>query len=355
MSRQYRKIVLHVGDMKTGSTSIQAALAGGSFPETGLSLHYPGNKLNHNFLRQAMRTMTDAPRPMVAELRNQMRTHSADVCVISAELLSLGEPEVIRHEFEAYFADLADDYEVLHYIRPHIEAVVSRYSEAVKIGLSAGSLDAHIDAAIESDDYYHARRLDAWRGAFGARYHVRPMIRSELVRGDVVADFFEALLGQLPANWETPPSNNESLPAEALALLQQIQTSAQHLPQALRSPLGREFGRIYNETVGKRARSRVQVSTEQAQRLAAAFTDDARELDLRHFPGRAMFGTALENNRKAAAERQSDGDTAAFSPGDVMEIMTRLLVYLSEHVDAAAVGRALHRSRTARLAAGKAG
>lgn len=350
MGRKFRQIVLHVGDMKTGSTSIQAALAGGNYPDTGLRLCYPCTGLNHNFLRGAMRMASTAPRPMVAELRKLMQAQTADICVLSAELLSLGDPAVIRQEFETRLADMADDFVVIHYIRPHIESVVSRYAEAVKIGQSTGSLEAHVAKAIASGDFHHARRADAWQAAFGTRYRLRPLIRSELARGDVVADFFQTILGPLPADWATPPSNNESLPAEALALLAQIQSSAQHLPQTLRSPLGREFGRIYNETVGQAAKARIRIPADQARLLAAAFAEDARELDQRHFGARPLFGTALERNLRAATEQDN---TPAQSSADVMQIMTRLLIHLSEHIDAAAAGKALKRSRIARLAAGK--
>ena len=49
MSRPPRKLILHIGHRKTGSTSIQAALATGRIEVDGQKPLYPA-RLNHNYL-----------------------------------------------------------------------------------------------------------------------------------------------------------------------------------------------------------------------------------------------------------------------------------------------------------------
>lgn len=354
MNRPFRKIILHVGDMKTGSTSIQAALAGGDVPDVGVSIAYPGRRLNHNFMKVPLTTHAKGRRPRLDEFRETVRAERADLCVISAELLSLGDPQILREVFEAYLADLADDYAVLHYFRPHIEGVISRHAEDIKIGKAAETLEDHINHAIDSGRYHHASRIKRWQDVFGSRYQYRPMIRAELARQDVVADFFTTILGPLPDTWKPRATVNESLPSEALEVLRLLQSHTTGLPQEFRSTLGREFARLHAEVCGRRPACKPQVPAALARRMAIAFEGDARQMDALHFGGRPLYEPALRRAVTAAEEAEAQDGSAPAQPSvrEVAELLSRLVAHVAAHTDARALGIALRDSRIDRLARG---
>jgi hypothetical protein len=354
MVKHFRTIVLHVGDMKTGSTSIQAALAGGNVPDVGISLAYPGSGLNHNIMKGPLTTRVTGRRPRLEEFRETVASHSADLCVISAELLSLGDPQILREVFEAYLADLAETYVVLHYFRPHYEAVVSRYAEDIKIGRAADTFEEHVRQSIDSGLYHHAARIAQWQGVFGARYRYRPMIRAELARQDAVADFFTTILGPLPDTWQPPPTINESLPPEALEILRLLQRHTTELPQEFRSTLGREFARLHSEVCGKRSTARLPVPASAARLMEAAFEADAAQMDKAFFGGRPLYLPALRRSVETAEPDCASAPPQHSGP-EIAELLSRLVAHVAAHTDARALGFAMRDSRTSRLARGMSG
>jgi hypothetical protein len=350
MSPRFEKLIIHVGDMKTGTTSIQAALAARNVPDVGLSVVYPGGALNHNELAQALANPAGTEiRPRIAKLREMIeKAPDGDICIISAENLCDGSPAVIAKEIDRWLSDLARDVTVIHYVRPHFGYLTSRYIEAVKTGTSVGSFDAWTAMMIEKDMHKAAPRVDEWRGAMQGRYIARAFVRSELVRGDAVADFFTQVLGPLPDQWTAPKGNNEALPVEALDALMELQSKFCRLPQVFRSAFGRHFAMVYSDMFGGRPATKLMPSAELAETIHAACADDADRLDRELSSGSALFRNDLDSCL------ESSGDASAYSgkpltTDELAELSGRLFAEMAEALGAKECGAALHSRRSARL------
>lgn len=347
---RFKTLLFHVGDMKTGTTSIQAALAAGNTP-SGKSISYPGSALNHNQLAPALAKPSDTIRPRVAKLRKLIEAaSSAEICIISAENLSHASPRLIAHEMNRWLSDIAEEIRIVQYVRPHISYLTSRYVEAVKTGAHSGTLEAWADRMIDSQMILAASRASEWREAFGSKYAIRPFIRSELKRGDVVGDFFHTVLETLPSDWVSPVSTNEALPVEAVEALKQLHASIGPQPAAFKNTVGRHFALVYGNMFDVQKGTKVRPSESLARKIFAACAVDAERLDAEQFDGRNVFRSALEADLMSACSHH-DIRPPSMSASDVMQVMGRVVAEIAATGDAAATGSILHQRRSHALIA----
>lgn len=350
MARKFRTLVVHVGDMKTGTTSIQAALAAGNIPDVGRKVIYPGDALNHNDLSPALAAPPGRGKKETAELRNLIEAQEdADICIISAEALSRAMPARVARRIETNLAEFADEIRVLHYVRPHFGFILSRYVEAVKNGVHIGDLESWVDRLIEAKRHLTYDRVSRWHNAFGDAYAVRPFIRSELTRGDAIADFYTQVFGELPEDWVIPPSTNETLPQMAVQMLLKFQQQID-VPDAIRSPLGRQFAMRFNEMFGGRFRDKVEASAEIAQRIHDACADDAAALDRDYFGGRPLFAGHLDRDLDLALKGRP-ATIEEISPDDMIRLLGQLITDITKGVNGPRVGERLHGLRSQELVA----
>lgn len=350
------RLIVHVGDMKTGTTSIQAALAAGNIPNVGPTVAYPGEVLNHNDDAPALaKASVDRIKPRVERLRRMIAESApADICILSAESLSNGDPAIILSEIQRWLVDLVDDLGVIQYARPHFGYLTARYVEAVKTGAHDGSLDEWVERMIAEGRHRICRRADLWASALGENFTIRPFLRSELARGDVVADFFRSVLGDLPDDWTPPPAANESLPPDAVAALKILHRQTATLPRSFRAPLGRQFATLHAEMFGHRTAAKVMPSPDLARRIHDACAEDAEQLDARHFGGRSLMRQALDRDLQDCLTR-NQVETGALTAAEMMELMGRLTCDLAQQVDdVEKAGSKLHRSRQITLTAAAA-
>ena len=89
--------------------------------------------------------------------------------------------------------DLAElDTQVIFYVRPYSEWVLSSYNFAVRTGCNAKDIDAYLSDT--SRDVSFWPMLDIWGEALGwERIRVRSLHPADLKDGDLVADFLAAL------------------------------------------------------------------------------------------------------------------------------------------------------------------
>jgi hypothetical protein len=299
----YMKLVVHIGDIKTGSTSIQTALAARMIPQTGQSLHYPCDTLNHNFLEPLFRTHPTVDSPQIKKIRKSMKKNaSADVCVISAERFSTLTPHVMERTLSNCFGDMVSAISILHYIRPHFGRAVSAYAEQVKIGASKLSLSEFLDKAIKEKRFHSATRIRKWREVFGPAYSVRVMSKNTMINQDVVADFFSAVLGKLPPGWSSPSQVNASLCAEGTEYVKALQSQLDGRLAALRHAVGYEFEYLYNKATPAAHRSRLSMNGAMATTFYDSHVNDAIEVDRRL--GISVMKTELDRDYQNAISRQ---------------------------------------------------
>lgn len=297
------RLIFHVGDIKSATTSVQVTLAADRQPRTasGGKVFYPAKGLNHNYLEQPLRERNGPHTPPMAWLRQRMIAAApVETCVISGERLSVIAPAKLKASIEESFGDLAREITVLHYIRPHVDRLLSAYAERVKIGAETRSLTDFLREETASQRFYQHQRLSRWRKVFGKAYILRAILPARLERGDPVVDFFHTVSGSVPADWQPPTPSNESLSAAGLAQVARMQAELKDMPAALRHALGYEFAWLYGQQPDAAPSGRIGFDAAMAAELRAAYGADARALDADLFSGEDLFVPALETSIQRA-------------------------------------------------------
>lgn len=299
-----KEIVFHLGDPKTGTTSIQEVLATGNWRSDGADLLYTA-PINHLPLAATLHDPAQFSRraERFTRLRRELEASGAETAVISAELFDIVDPALLRETLERYLPDHAGRVRLVAYVRPHAERLVSAYAERVKQGIFHKSLEAFHQQMKRQRRLFYAPRCSAWRDVFGARYSLRPMIRAYLKNGDVVQDFMDIVLRGRPFTIPRPVAHNESLTLADLAMLRALRLPAGAPPALVRArqSLGWNFARELAQRPPA-GRSRLRLHKALAADVIATYRGDARAVDAAFFGDRAVLGAALE----AAAESAVD-------------------------------------------------
>ncbi|WOJ93439.1 hypothetical protein R0135_16885 [Congregibacter variabilis] len=191
-----RKLLLHIGRHKTGTTSIQSFLQqnraallakhGYFVPQSGrikdghAALAHPLQPRNAD----ARKDIED-PRliPSFVELKKELALQDPDnTAVISSEGFQNCKPELVREAFSDY------DVSVIVYLRNQLDYLASSYAQRVQATSYTGSLqDFYDDVYLKGNNY--ARFLQGWNHEFPDEFLVR-----RYSSHDIVNDFLEHAL-----------------------------------------------------------------------------------------------------------------------------------------------------------------
>lgn len=311
------ELVFHLGDRKTGSTSIQKTLTEALWQSDSRKLYYTA-KGHNGPLAHALATGANADniQQRFASLGQRIARHAADadVAVVSSEGFEDVSPRTLKMALDAYLPEYADSsLRLIAYVRPHGARVLSGYSEQVKRGQSVGSLEAYFNEGMALGRFEAFPRLSEWREVFGAAFTLRPMIRDGLYRNCVVQDFLRYALQSEDFSLSWQPDANPSLCAQDIALLREIhqQLDGAGVTPAQAGYLGAALGEqmaVYPAPDGQR----LHLPEALAEQVAAGCKQDAEALDGLFFDGTPM-GDALEALKGA-------GDTPPAPPADAARI-----------------------------------
>lgn len=215
-----RTLVFHVGDCKTGTTSVQWALDKGLVRPSEKKLLFPGQKSHFPLARSLNKS---APKGLsdqrFSALRERLDAADWDVAVISSELFEYEDPALLAGAIKAHLTGCFDQLRVITYVRPHAARLVAQFAEAVKLGHHTGTLDGFHTSFVRSGKLDYAPRLRRWRDAFGDAFEARAFQRQALSQGDVVRDFFDCTLGAGTYALDMAAEQNNGLFVEDLAAL----------------------------------------------------------------------------------------------------------------------------------------
>ena len=199
-----RRLTVHVGLPKAGSTSIQHLLAARSRAVAGLGIHVPstGSRgwANHNALAKEGRAPTRGDRHGAwAQVAHEIRHSDAMRFLISSEALATPRS---RESGVACLLELAErenlEIDVIAYVRPQWQRVESIYAQWTKGGRPAERFEDFAADALSMDSQPWRVRLDfnqtfaPFRTAFGDRVRVFPLEGSRLPQG-LLVHFLEVL------------------------------------------------------------------------------------------------------------------------------------------------------------------
>lgn len=318
---QHGKLILHVGDFKTGSTSIQYALATGRCVVKSASLSYP-SKLNHNNLKSAF-VHPLAHKRTLTQLSQNMATNKADFTILSAEVLERVDPQKIEQVYNQHFSAHVQSMQVIAYVRPHAGRISSSCSERIKVGsFFKNRLEDFFEVSLSDKRFFYTPRFRSWQDQFGQDFTLRPMIRHQLHKGSVIEDFLHISLDNTPFTL-TPGNNaNESLSLRDLMVIKLIQTRARSMSDHARLGLGWSIARHLG-SYATEPEEKLRPHKALAARIAEAYMDDAKSMDTTFFGGEPLLQADLEKTVESAPEEEQSLDPADhFSDSEQRHIIT---------------------------------
>jgi hypothetical protein len=339
-----KTLVFHIGDRKTGSTSIQDAFALKTVTLKGATVYYPA-KLAHNYLGGAFRDYgKPAQSPARAKaiktfkgLARKIRKSKADFCLISAEAIEGIDPGVFHEVVTTYFADAADEIRVICYTRPHAARILSSFSERVKNGSNLalnGTLEIFFAHNRQQERFHYLPRYLAWRDHFGDRFLLRPMIRDQLYQGSVVADLVHHGFGRSDFQVTETNQSNQSLCVEDLMRLKILQVRLTDHPHKFSHAFGWEISRLINTLPPLETRTKLHLHKSLAHEIHATYIDDARAVDREFLGGKPLLETELTTALATPHE-----DAQSFSPADwldpteirTLNLLAALIANMTQH------------------------
>ena len=303
-----QEIIFHLGDRKTGSTSIQDALARGDISSPGKTLFY-SSPTNHIPLAKSLHTNDHLPlqEQRFNKLARQLKKSDADIAVISAEHFESVDPALLLTAIEQYLPEYRNNIRLIAYVRPHADRLLSNYAEQIKLGQFAGTLERFYQQRQRKNPLIYTARFDAWRDLFGDRFTLRPFIRSQLVNNDVVHDFADYIFQGATFSVRDAQQSNQSLTLEQLALLREFHLvlGKNKTLQNLQVGIGKQMGRLLAD-IPQKKRTKLRLHSELTEQIIIASLADAQALDASYFaPDKPMETTLLAARAKAITEPQS--------------------------------------------------
>ena len=312
-----KELILHLGDCKTGTTSIQEVLSRRSWASEGSSILYPSRfnaiplakSLNQKGLRQDR---------MVDELVSQLLKSDAETAIISAENFEFLPPDKLYEFIHGPLARWKNNVRVVSYVRPHAERFLSGFAERSKKGNCRGSLNEFHGSLVKKNLLYYSPRFAENRKLFGERFTLRPFIRNQLKDEDVVADFFDIVLGGASVTFPNRADQNETLSLEDLVLFRMIQSQL----RALVSKAGNKndnisaygaFGWNFAPILASQPaakKTKLKLHRGLAVKIVAAYAKDAAALD------EMFFDTPLMSERLVAAPAEAVDMPQSLKPED---------------------------------------
>jgi tetratricopeptide (TPR) repeat protein len=306
------RFILHIGQSKTGTSSIQRVLGARRDALAAMGVCYPASPgwANHGLLPASLVPVAAlghfnpavwegmAPEARIARFRRDFAKEMAALpdgtrtVLISAEQISglLDMPDAVRG-LRDLLAPHAASFQVVIYLRRQDSHWGSGYTQALRVG-HAGPPVLPKAGPEQLRQYDYAALLDLWAGVFGQEAVTPRIFEPEsLLNGDAVDDFL-ALCGiavEVPADDPDRQSNLSLSPAGidlVRAMAERLAASPAGHDGA--SPLWRRFVQAANEALPGRG---WRPSPAEAAAFLARFAAVNEAVRQRWFPQRASLFT----------------------------------------------------------------
>ena len=333
MSRPPRKLIFHIGDRKTGSTTIQNALATGRILVDGRKPFYPAS-MAHNYIlkhfnayAEGAKILKNNPgRPNLEKISQLLEHEEYAYAVISGEKFEEAKPNVAKSVMEKFLLPHANQHSVICYIRPHAARTLSSFAEQTKIGSYSGDVLGFHRRAIKKNRFKYEQRLRLWTDEFEDKFIARPFVRDVLTNGSPIDDFNKYAFPDSEVEIEQSEAANESLCLEDLVFLRYIQGHLKTRSRPLRLGLGWNLALDLTANHRKNQSTKLRLDRHTAEVIRKHYLTDARELDRTIFASSPVMVRELDRAVDTALP-----EPQSMNPSDYYDSET--LRYLAAVID----------------------
>ena len=315
------QLVIHIGDSKTGSSSIQKVLFERRWRASDLSIAYPPQLSSFRLANRLLEPRKSLTRiRALQDLGNWVAQAEGDFAVISAEQFSRVEPAEMDRVLRKFVPGKGGTARLIACVRPHPHRFPAAFAQRLRAGFCLGTMDKFQDRALAKGALTYAPRFAAWHKVFGERFTLRPFLRDQFFRGDVVADFIHSVTGHPTFTTGGTTVANESVSLPGLTAIRAVQRcfTESGLSSRLHHTLGRELAQRINQA-GFRADQKLRLHDSLARKLAVACLADARALDRMFFADQPILEPALDVPPGAYLEQAQSLDIGCYFPARVIE------------------------------------
>ncbi len=286
-----KRLILHIGDHKTGTSTLQRALSGGA---AGDAVLYPraGRAQGAGHHNLAWQSGSDKRfKPALggwSDVAVECAGADAPTIILSAEAFEFQDPDLVVASLHSAFAGIIDRVDIIAYVRDHQGRILSSFAERVRRGIGPFDLDDWIEQGLAEERFTYAARLRRWQAAAGALYLAEqpmaaqfiPVIydKRRLEDGDIATDFLVRMLGLNHEQGEAPPVN-AAPGARALTLICMVNAAlSEHLRPAAARLLAPRISAAALRACQDSDRPLV-LTPLQRSRLETRLSDDAAAVD----------------------------------------------------------------------------
>jgi len=300
------ELVIHLGDFKTGSTSIQSTFAYKKFTSKKPCTY--AASFNHSTLANSFRAGdTQKAWRLAQRIADAFMEAEGGVGVISAEPFEKVDPNDLAALFDGPFKPWRNNFRLIGYLRPHAERFLSSFSERAKKGGFNGGMGKLAQRLEQNGLLHYTPRVQNWAKVFGDHYTVRPFASDRLVGGDVVQDFLEQVFGANEYDYTKLKGQNQTLSLEDLSLMRHIHLtikSDDNDVSMAKAAFGWNFSLILANFPAPKS-TKLCLHKALAQRLQQTYAEDAADLDRLFFGGNLMTDRLRKATEAAVDAPQS--------------------------------------------------
>ncbi|MEC7763819.1 MAG: hypothetical protein VX874_18090 [Pseudomonadota bacterium] len=316
MSHGTRRLVVHIGDIKTGSTAIQTTLARRALDVPGERWSYARfpYTLDHGYLAAVAERIDperqNAAGRTVKAAGRLLRLNRTPTIILSAEhFANIGMRRL--HTAVRSLGVSFTETRVVIYVRPHIGALNALLAELLKQGKYAGTYETFVERHLDGVTFM--RKIGAFRRQFGDDLVVRPFVRSELRDGSVVSDFASVAFPGAEVKITEIEDQNAAASLRDLMRLKVLHGELEALGHSNRFFMGWALAQQITRDAPE-GQVRLNMPRPLADKVLNARMKDARQFDRQFLNGKPIMAEALERERDACTE-----NTVSIEPSDWLD------------------------------------
>lgn len=204
-----KKLVIHIGTPKTGTTSIQKTLGVSNKRLREYGLFYPDIKpFNHSdtfvpiivenpddFVMFKIRDLTEKKVEMYKEMWIREFSNPEPGCyIVSAESLSIVNKKEVSNVKE-FVSQYFDEVKIIVYVRELTAFISSLIQQHIKIGTTSYSIEELLALySSEQSPYSYTNCIKHWLEVFGEQnVIVRPFSKKSFYKEDLIQDFLNVI------------------------------------------------------------------------------------------------------------------------------------------------------------------